>query len=415
MRIKTKLRNDYPILYRPLLVCRINGTWPINTKYKSLNILHGIYGKALCIACVIIVMLETVAIYVNGNDIDEFLTIGSLLFLTNVTVYKWVKNTFELSKMKGLIEHCSKLDKQFKRSTDEEVQKLYKAYERFSLFVTIYQTIAIMTAVVLVSMAPLLKEMLIGERYFMLKNGTKTDRVKKELPIQIWLPCDIHKPPGYYIGYFYTGFIGILLGGTFIASWNGLIVGVFVCIKGYLDILEYYLISIGSRTSKALTPKQNTSLIKKDIVRAIELHQDIITLIDEVNDYIGFIMVVHSLTYSVLICLCGFKIFISKSVVEKSFLTVYTCTCIINDLIAFYWFGNEVLYKSENIATSIWKSKWYDFNKDANQCLVFMMLRCQKPLCFNIGPFGTISVMTCVGILKAGYAYLALLNEMYSD
>ncbi|XP_044736928.1 odorant receptor 30a-like [Chrysoperla carnea] len=373
------MKNQYPILYRPLLLCRTNATWPIKTKYTFLNILHRIYGILCCLSFTTITILQFVALTLVGNDFDEFLTIGSLFFLTNVTTIKYLTLVFQTDKVSLIVEHCSKLDRQFQQSTNENVQKLFKAYNKLAFYMTLYQTSAILTSTFVVAAAPYVKDLIIGEQYFVLSNGTVTDRVKKELPIQIWLPFDFHKSPGYEIGYFFSGYGGTMLGGFFIASWNGLILSIFICIKGYLDILEYYLVNLGSDTSKLLNTNENNRKVKYDIVQSIKLHQDIIILIDKVNDYIGPIMIFHSLTYSVLLCLCGFKIIIS-----------------------------------ENLAFSIWKSNWYKFDKDANQCLRFMMRRCQKPLCFKIGPFGTISVMTCVGILKGGYAYMALLNRLYS-
>ncbi|XP_050296986.1 odorant receptor Or2-like isoform X3 [Anthonomus grandis grandis] len=69
------------------------------------------------------------------------------------------------------------------------------------------------------------------------------------------------------------------------------------------------------------------------------------------------------------------------------------------------WMCNESLA----IADAAYNSLWYNENKNVKVMLKILMMRAQKPLTMDNGPFGPMTTNTIVSTLKAAYSYATLM------
>uniref|UniRef100_M3UZF2 Odorant receptor 21 n=1 Tax=Ips typographus TaxID=55986 RepID=M3UZF2_IPSTY len=77
-------------------------------------------------------------------------------------------------------------------------------------------------------------------------------------------------------------------------------------------------------------------------------------------------------------------------------------------LVIYYYNGNEVIYKSEKLAMDIWNTDWYLRSNEDEKLIIIFLVRAQKPLKFDIGPFGALSLPAFLSVIGATYSYMML-------
>ncbi|XP_030752621.1 odorant receptor Or2-like [Sitophilus oryzae] len=75
------------------------------------------------------------------------------------------------------------------------------------------------------------------------------------------------------------------------------------------------------------------------------------------------------------------------------------------------YYGQKVSEESMNIAGSVYKSKWYEFDIDAKlrKNIILVIARAQKPLTLKAKYMGTISLVRFVRVLRRAYSFFTLL------
>nr|QNH68034.1 odorant receptor 7 [Apriona germarii] len=74
-----------------------------------------------------------------------------------------------------------------------------------------------------------------------------------------------------------------------------------------------------------------------------------------------------------------------------------------------YWYANEIMVQSSEIGMALYKSKWYEESLKLQKMMIIMLMRCNKELCLEIGPFAVMTLATFIGILKATYTYMTII------
>ncbi|KAJ8958194.1 hypothetical protein NQ314_006447 [Rhamnusium bicolor] len=72
--------------------------------------------------------------------------------------------------------------------------------------------------------------------------------------------------------------------------------------------------------------------------------------------------------------------------------------CMLIRLLVYYWYANEVMVQSTNIAIAIWESGWYEEPLEVQQMMKMMILRSNKALGLDIGPFATMTLNSFLGV-----------------
>ncbi|KAJ8983700.1 hypothetical protein NQ317_009135 [Molorchus minor] len=78
-------------------------------------------------------------------------------------------------------------------------------------------------------------------------------------------------------------------------------------------------------------------------------------------------------------------------------------------LLVYYWYANEIMEQSSNVALAVWQSEWYEEPQKVKQMMLMMIMRSNKALTLDIGPFSTMTLNTLLGILKATYSYMMIM------
>nr|XP_023015649.1 odorant receptor 30a-like [Leptinotarsa decemlineata] len=76
-----------------------------------------------------------------------------------------------------------------------------------------------------------------------------------------------------------------------------------------------------------------------------------------------------------------------------------------------YFHANELILKSKDIGSCVYKSNWYEQSPSVKSTLFITMIRTNKPLCLHIGNMDVMSNVVLIKIMKAGYTYILLANK----
>ncbi|XP_023310497.1 odorant receptor Or2-like [Anoplophora glabripennis] len=83
--------------------------------------------------------------------------------------------------------------------------------------------------------------------------------------------------------------------------------------------------------------------------------------------------------------------------------------CMVIRLLVYYWYANEIMLESINISTTVYECGWYDEPRKVKQMMVMVILRANKALGLDIGPFTTMTLNTFLGIIKTTYSYMMIM------
>nr|QUP79574.1 odorant receptor 14 [Monochamus saltuarius] len=80
-------------------------------------------------------------------------------------------------------------------------------------------------------------------------------------------------------------------------------------------------------------------------------------------------------------------------------------------LFCFCHAGQKIKDKTLSIGDELYKSKWYKADRGTMKDVQLILLRSQKPICFEAIPLGVTDYPFYFMMLKTGYSYFALLNQ----
>ncbi|XP_023310132.1 odorant receptor Or2-like [Anoplophora glabripennis] len=73
--------------------------------------------------------------------------------------------------------------------------------------------------------------------------------------------------------------------------------------------------------------------------------------------------------------------------------------------------GQRIKDKSMSIGNALYESKWYNADNETMKDVQFILMRCQKPICYEAIPLGIIDYPFYFMMIKTGYSYFTLLNQ----
>nr|AQQ73536.1 olfactory receptor 69 [Heliconius melpomene rosina] len=220
-----------------------------------------------------------------------------------------------------------------------------------------------------------------------------------------WYPFDKHQPFAHVAVYLFEIFAGVTCVWIMVSS-DLLFFGMASHIALLMRILQRRLESLASTEQ---TDEENYEEIRSNI----KLHQRLISYCNNLEDAFSLCNLINIVMSSINICCVVFVI-----VLLEPFMAISNKLFLGSALIqvgAMCWYADDIFHANGNIAAAVYSSDWYKMSPRCRRALLFLILRCQKPIAFTAMKFTNISLVTYSSILTRSYSYFALLYTMYSD
>lgn len=338
---------------------------------------------------------------INENFFDLVNNLSVSLLYT-VTFYK----TFIIrsTAMSKIVEQIRTIEKTILHGDDESVKHIYRYHVKWNDKLSKAFIIIVFFTLAPFFINPLIVLFTSEE----VRNGT----VDKPLPFSSYLPFD----KNYYYGtsftlHFFAGVMGgFLTGTTDIFYWALMIFAI-----GQIKILQYKFKNLGKHALALMDKSKMSSdeAVNHCMKKCIILHQIIINYVTDVDDLMKPLMLMDFAICSMLISVVGIQVIVSGFGIAQVSSLQYLSS-IMGQLFLFYWHANEIILESLDVSIAIWEGQVYSYPLNVQKSLQFVMLRAQKPLTLNVGPFYAMSTTTALSVLQAAYSYVALMRQAYS-
>nr|AUF73038.1 odorant receptor [Anoplophora chinensis] len=138
-------------------------------------------------------------------------------------------------------------------------------------------------------------------------------------------------------------------------------------------------------------------------------HQEIIEYIKEYNLVMKNIMVLDFLMSSMQLASIVLTLLVTKVTLINTVYSGQFAVCMFLRLLVYYWYANEIMVHGSEIGLALCNSNWYEESERVQKMMVIMLMRCNRELCLEIGPFAAMTLRTFLGILKATYSYITVI------
>ncbi|XP_059226139.1 odorant receptor 46a-like [Stomoxys calcitrans] len=89
--------------------------------------------------------------------------------------------------------------------------------------------------------------------------------------------------------------------------------------------------------------------------------------------------------------------------------------CMLTQIFILCYFANEISMKSSDISFNLYKSNWYDWNKENRKLVLLMMIRFEQPIRIkSINRCYSFNLPAFTSIVNSSYSYFALLKRINS-
>ncbi|XP_066143799.1 odorant receptor 22c-like [Euwallacea fornicatus] len=221
-----------------------------------------------------------------------------------------------------------------------------------------------------------------------------------ELPerlILFWVPFDKQK-------YFYPTMVYQLYLLFQIGAQNYASLGLQITLITYI-ILKFKILRHLIRNFN----KDSTS--EADILRVLgqlsHKHQIIIDFVQKMHTSFKLVLLIEYSASSLILASATIQIIQGNKV---AFFLFYECLFMFQ-LFLLSWKSEQIKTQSLMVGTTLYESDWYLYNTKVRRIVLFMMLRSNKALTLNIGPFGPNTMEAAMTRVKLGYSYVTLMSS----
>ncbi|XP_060531432.1 odorant receptor 30a-like isoform X2 [Cylas formicarius] len=149
---------------------------------------------------------------------------------------------------------------------------------------------------------------------------------------------------------------------------------------------------------KVLQTKLRKMIVQTgDIMSALKKlakeHQQVIGFVEDLNESVKYLILIEYTTISLNIALVTLRFIKEKSYLMRIGRSFY-CGFLVIYILALGWSSNEIKMQSVAIGDAIYESSWYEHNKKAQEMLLVMMMRTQRPLTMTKGPFDEMTLQS---------------------
>ncbi|XP_060533492.1 odorant receptor 67c-like isoform X2 [Cylas formicarius] len=221
--------------------------------------------------------------------------------------------------------------------------------------------------------------------------------LNKSLPLPFWYPFDENK---YHRWVLLEQFLVILWVGFPVATVQMFSNSVMIYMRGQLKILQSYFSNYNENITYV---GDNLKTLKGLCVK----HQHLIRYINTVNSVFRSIVFVEYSISSIMLATALFQVLAGHNVTYN----ITHIFVIISQLLLLAWSTDEIVSQSVELASALYSSKWYECERESRILIIFMLIRCQKPLSIDIGSFGPMTLRSAMSRLKLTYSYTSVMTS----
>ncbi|KAL7737679.1 hypothetical protein ACLKA6_006079 [Drosophila palustris] len=152
--------------------------------------------------------------------------------------------------------------------------------------------------------------------------------------------------------------------------------------------------------------------LSQEIVESIIYHQRIIDYITTINKLTTYIFLIEFLAFGALLCALLFMLMIVDSTAHVAIVCAYI-NMILAQILALYWFANELREQNLGIATAAYETEWFTFDIPVRKNILFMILRAQRPASIRLGNIRPITLELFQHLLNTTYTFFTVLKRIY--
>ncbi|KAH8406007.1 hypothetical protein KR215_002668, partial [Drosophila sulfurigaster] len=164
---------------------------------------------------------------------------------------------------------------------------------------------------------------------------------------------------------------------------------------------------------RCLSQKQLTrEQLSVEIVDCIIYHQRIIDYIQTINKLTTYIFLIEFLAFGALLCALLFMLIFVDSTAHVAIVGAYI-NMILAQILALYWYANELREQNLAIATAAYETEWFTFDLAIRKNIQLMILRAQRPASIRLGNIRPITLELFQHLLNTTYTFFTVLKRIY--
>ncbi|XP_055550521.1 odorant receptor Or2-like [Wyeomyia smithii] len=153
--------------------------------------------------------------------------------------------------------------------------------------------------------------------------------------------------------------------------------------------------------------------IESRLVSIIKRHQQVIIYVRELNSLVTYICMMELVSFGTMLCALLFLLVIIDNFAQVAIVMSYIFM-LISQIMAFYWYGNEIREESMAIALAAYSGPWLELDTKIRKIVLLIILRAQRPLQITVGNVYPMTLEMFQSLLNASYSYFTLLKRVYS-
>nr|UTN00907.1 odorant receptor [Semanotus bifasciatus] len=382
------------------------GVWPfIFENNRMMKRLYNIYANFTFIYYLLFIVSAYVELFVlllaDEKRVQEIVGNLCITLLYSITIMRVY--AIKTKNVKDLIREVINVEDVIYKCEDEAVIDIYKECVHDSHISNYIFLANISVETLFYFLHPLyLGEMV---RFDKATNQTK---IVRGLPLSSWFPFD--KQEHYTLSYLWQIFDGTV-GASYVMYTDIFTFSLIIFPIGQIKVLMHILRNFNTYVQKT----QDRYGYDRDEASFLTMrecmikHKDVIRYINAYNDTMKNIMVLDFLQSSLQLASIVVQLFVSEVRLFNVIFHGEFAFCMVIRLLVYYWYANEIMIQSSEVSLAVWESDWYEEPQNVKQMMLIMIMRSNKPLVLDIGPFSTMTLNAFLGILKATYSYMMII------
>nr|XP_016943087.1 odorant receptor 49b [Drosophila suzukii] len=152
--------------------------------------------------------------------------------------------------------------------------------------------------------------------------------------------------------------------------------------------------------------------LREEIIACIQYQQSIIEYMDRINELTTMMFLFELMAFSALLCALLFMLIIVSGTSQLIIVCMYI-NMILAQILAIYWYANELKEQNLAVATAAYATEWYTFDVPLRKNILFMMMRAQRPAAILLGNVRPITLELFQNLLNTTYTFFTVLKRVY--
>nr|AKC58554.1 odorant receptor 19 [Anomala corpulenta] len=359
--------------------------WPIESKNVYIVIAYDIMSSIkFILVYIVFFIMDCIVIYENSANVEQMVSESFLVFTLCNFFVKSFQYTNCNRRIRGVLEDISLDIFEPKDKQSEDVTKKAMAYSKRIFYIYVITCCSF---------------------GFLLGAGAIISEEHNALPFNFSYPFDKTHGFGYKVALAYEA-LSISSNAMTHATMDCVVYSILAFVRVQLSLLNEDLCNLGSiqyNTYQASLEQQ---------ILCIEKHQAIKRIVKELNEIITFPMFVQSTLSAITLCMSVYKLTGVELLSEEGISYIMYCAVMHAQLGIPFWYGNEIISKSNELTISAYQCNWIEENKHFKSNLLIFLMSTIKPIEVSGGYFIVMSLEPLITILKCSWSYTTILRSI---